>query len=421
MCALPFMHYSIKPNNQIKPCCRFMTFHPDHFEEFSVVNLATHKPYEALNSAPMEKVRQAMLQGEEIPGCAKCYKEEQAMKSSMRTAMNDFFGVEQYLGGHTELRYLEVAFGNYCNLSCRTCGSGLSTSWHDDDLKLKKYYPERESVKPILDVEFNWKPYDFDLVEEIKFTGGEPMLHPNFIKFLDIIIEGNNHTHITLDIFTNTSWTPREKVLSRLRKFNHVKIWLSIDGVGPMQDYVRNGSAWDKVCESADKWCYMENQHPDTFSIILTPTLNMYNVINFMDVVEWWIQLRKTYFLPFESPQKRGDIVTSIVHFPESLNIKNLPNKKYYIDRFNEYCERFDKSLPESTLVNKIAKTIVMLLEQNINEKINIKGFVEFTKDLDNIRSQSFEHANPELYNLIETYLIKHNTSYNNINGRLND
>lgn len=421
MCALPFMHYSIKPNNQIKPCCRFMTFLPEHQEEFSPISVETHSPYEALNSAPMERIRQAMLKGEHIPGCNKCYKEEQAMKNSMRTTVNELFGVEQYLDGHIELRYLEVAFGNYCNLSCRTCGSGLSTSWHDDDLKLKKHYPDRENAKPILDVNFNWKATDFDLVEEIKFTGGEPMLHPNFIKFLDIIINGNNETHITLDIFTNTSWTPKAKVIDRLKKFKKVKIWLSIDGVGSTQDYVRNGSTWDKVHESADTWCQLEREFHNTFSIILTPTLNMYNVINFMDVVEWWISLRNKHSLPFESMQGRGDIVTSIVHFPDSLNIKNLPNKEYYINRFKNYCDNFDSTLPEFKLVNKIAKTIIMLLTQHINENIKIIEFVQFTKDLDKLRSQSFQHTNLELYRLIETHLNEQNTSYNNINGRLND
>lgn len=414
MCVLPFMHYSIKPNNQIKPCCRFMTFLEEHNEDFAPINVQTHSPTQALNSDPMQAVRDAMLCGEEIPGCAKCYKEEAATDASMRTNVNNLYGVENYLDGHTELRYLEVAFGNYCNLSCRTCGSGLSTSWHDDDARLRPHYPEREPARQILDVEFNWQPSNFDAVEEIKFTGGEPMLHPNFIKFLDVIIAGGNETHVVLDIFTNTSWTPREKVLSRLRKFKHVKIWLSIDGVGPTQDYVRNGSTWDKVHESADTWCRMERDLPDTFSIVLTPTLNMYNVINFMDVVEWWAALRNGYNLPFKRMQGAGDIVMSIVHFPESLNIKNLPNKQHYIDRLQTYFDEFDNTLPEYRLVDKVANRIILLLRQTLNKNIDLIEFVQFTRDLDTLRNQDFASVNPELYSL-----IKH--TYDNTSGRLDD
>ena len=414
MCALPFVHYSIKPNNQIKPCCRFMTWLPEH-SEFDPINVQTHTPQQALNSEPMQRVRDAMLRGEPIPGCAKCYQEEEATQGlSMRTSSNDIWDVKRYLDGHTELRFIEVAFGNYCNLSCRTCGSGLSTSWSEDDAVLKPLYPERENAKQILDVEFTWKPDDFNLVEEIKFTGGEPMLHPNFIKFLDVIIEGGNESHITLDIFTNTSWTPKDKVLSRLNRFKRVKIWLSIDGVGKLQDYVRNGSTWDKVRESADAWCKMEHDKPETYGIILTPTLNMYNVLNFMDTVEWWVALRDKYNLPLGSRQSPGDIVTSVVIFPDSLNIKHLPEKQELIDRLTEYNEQ-----RQNSLVEKTSFKIRSLLSKQLDAEIDLVKFVEFTKDLDRLRAQSFKDYNPGLYALIDKHLQLQGTSYDEIKGRL--
>lgn len=391
-----------------------MTFLDEHQTDFDPIRVETHKPYDALNSEPMEKIRQAMLAGDVVPGCDKCYREEQATGISMRTSSNLIWDAPRYQDGHVELRYLEVAFGNYCNLSCRTCGSGLSTSWHDDDAKLKPYYPERENAKPVLDVEFNWQSSDFDLVEEIKFTGGEPMLHPNFIKFLDIIIAGGNETHITLDIFTNTSWTPREKVISRLSKFKRVKIWLSIDGVGKTQDYVRNGSTWDKVKQSADTWCELESNHPEIYSIILTPTLNMYNVLTFTDVIDWWVLLRKKYNLPFEKLQGPGDIVVSIVHYPASLNIKNLPNKKDHINKLKKYINSYDSTKPEFRLVDKISNRIIMLLAESIDDKVDLIEFVQFTKDLDKLRNQDFKTANPELYELVKDV-------YKQINGRLND
>lgn len=391
-----------------------MTFLNEHQADFDPIRVETHKPYDALNSAPMERIRQAMLAGDAVPGCDKCYREEHATGVSMRTSSNLIWDAQRYLDGHVELRYLEVAFGNYCNLSCRTCGSGLSTSWHDDDVKLKPHYPEREYAKPVLDVEFNWQSSDFDLVEEIKFTGGEPMLHPNFIKFLDIIIAGGNETHITLDIFTNTSWTPREKVISRLNKFKRVKIWLSIDGVGKTQDYVRNGSTWDKVKQSADTWCKLESNHPEIYSIILTPTLNMYNVLTFTDVIDWWILLRNKYNLPFEKLQGPGDIVVSIVHYPTSLNIKNLPNKKDHISRLKKYINSYDSSKPEFRLVDKISNRIIMLLDESIDDNIDLTEFVQFTKDLDKLRNQNFKTTNPELYELVKDV-------YEQTNGKLND
>jgi sulfatase maturation enzyme AslB (radical SAM superfamily) len=411
MCVLPFMHYSIKPNNQIKPCCRFMTFMDEYQEEFAPINVQTMSSSEALNSEPMQRIREAMLRGESVPGCGKCYKEESAFSgSSMRTFNNEHWGVDDYTDGQTHLRFLEVAFGNYCNLSCRTCGSGLSTSWHDDDVQLKPHYPDREQVNPILDVAFNWQESDFDSVEEIKFTGGEPMLHPNFIKFLDVILSSGNETHITLNIFTNASWIPKEKILDRLKKFKAVKIWLSIDGVGDTQDYVRNGSNWAKVSQSADIWCQAESDYPNTFAVILTPTINMYNVLNFTDTIEWWLELRQRYNLKIELPQKTGDIVMSIVHFPECLSITNLPNKAEYISKLRNYIS----SREEHPLVSKCVNKVMALLKQTVDKPVDVSEFIKFTKDLDKLRKQDFRTSNPELYQLIKS-------EFDSIQGKIHD
>lgn len=417
MCVLPFIHYSIKPNNAIKPCCRFMTHLDEHYEDFKPLKVENLTPHESLNNSPFDEVRRKMLNGEKIAGCGKCYMEEAAMGASMRDVMNSRYGVEQYIDGHTELRYLEVAFGNYCNLGCRTCNSTLSTSWHSDDSALQEHYPERTPTKQILNVPFNWSPSDFDKMEEIKFTGGEPMLHPNFIKFLDVILEGGNETHITLDIFTNTSWVPKAKILNRLNKFKSVKIWLSIDGVGSIQDYVRHNSKWEVVKQSAEAWCVMEKLNPSVYSIILTPTLNMYNVLEFEDTIDWWIELRKTIGLPLNTFHESGDVVLSIVTNPSYLNISNFPNKKMIIDKLNLYLKKFVIDTPEYRLAHKISMTIIKLLETNIPETNELEKFIKYTKDLDKLRNQSLKDMNPKLYEIIKLEV----PDYDIIKGKMND
>ena len=394
-----------------------MTNLDEHYDDFKPLNVETHSPYESLNNRVFDDIRSKMLNGETIPGCNKCYMEEAATGGSMRNVMNSRYDVEKYLDGKTELRYLEVAFGNYCNLGCRTCNSMLSTSWHDDDSVLRQYYPDRIAVNQITNVSFNWTSSDFDTVEEIKFTGGEPMLHPNFIKFLDVILEGGNETHITLDIFTNTSWIPKAKVLDRLSKFNKVKIWLSIDGVGPIQDYVRHNSKWEIVKHSAESWCKMEKNNPDVYSIILTPTLNMYNVLEFENTVDWWIELRKKYDLPLKMNHDAGDIVLSIVTNPSYLSIINFPNKKMIIDKLNSYIDSFVVDTPEYRLAYKIAITIIRLLEKNISNENQLDEFIKYTKDLDNLRKQSLKEMNPRLYEVIKLEV----PDYDTINGKMND
>ena len=73
-------------------------------------------------------------------------------------------------------------------------------------------FPNFNSVKKYT-IEKDWDIKDFEYVEEIKFTGGEPMLHPNFIKTIDTILATGKQKNITLDIFTNASWVPKDKVI----------------------------------------------------------------------------------------------------------------------------------------------------------------------------------------------------------------
>jgi hypothetical protein len=38
------------------------------------------------------------------------------------------------------MRYFDIRFSNICNFKCRTCGSGFSTQWEQEDLKNNVYH-----------------------------------------------------------------------------------------------------------------------------------------------------------------------------------------------------------------------------------------------------------------------------------------
>src|SRR6056300_1503108 len=171
-----------------------------------------------------------MLSGEKIEGCEKCYWEEENTGTSMRQDFNETYNIENIKTDEYNLGFLEATFGNYCNLSCRTCNGGLSTHWHKDEAELQGLIDFRDKGNTEkVNVDFEWKPSDFSDTTRIKFTGGEPMLHPDFIKFLDTVIAGGNAENINLEVFTNASWVPKEKILDRLVQFKNVNICMSVD------------------------------------------------------------------------------------------------------------------------------------------------------------------------------------------------
>lgn len=305
-CILPFIHMQVKPSGQMKPCCRF-EFHnteyktPDGEYVFNPHNLNNEATLaDSQQSDVWEDIRQKLLKNEPVAGCRKCYHEEETSRFSMRTSENQLRNNGKQDGPSYSvdtpvIKYLEMTFGNYCNLKCRTCNGDLSSTWWEDENALvdSGHYPDRyfyirASTKNV-NIPFKWRPEDFVNVEEIKFTGGEPMVHPDFLKLMDMLIEMDVAKNIKLDVFTNCSWIPGEKYLERLRQFKKIVLSLSVDGVGAVNDYIRAPSKWETVDNAVTAWLNLENDNRDTIHVVWNPTINIYNILNVREMIEWWI------------------------------------------------------------------------------------------------------------------------------------
>lgn len=450
-CVLPWTHAQTKPNGQIKPCCRF-----DHkaleykletgkfkFDQFNINKGTTYTT--ALASPEWQEIRTAMETGEKVPGCRKCYQEEDFQYNSiyknpkkrvrsMRSKENWKWNRDNQNGiadgGITEagkIRYLELALGTYCNLKCRTCSADLSSTWVDEEAILSKFYKDRQIYKPIVTVEENWDVRDFEHVEEIKFTGGEPMLHPNFIKIIDILIATGRQHLITLDIFTNASWVPRAKVLDRLKQFGKVVINLSVDGVGKVNDYVRAPSEWNTVEQSVKEWLIAENDYPDIYIIKWAPCISIYNVWQFDQMIDWWVNLQheikgKSWWLSITKIQSNDVIavpqvtmIANIVHDPKYLSASHYPDKDVLITQLIHHKRNFISKVKSEVDSEADQWAVELQLEGIYNKVVGslyapadpemLKLFMEYTVDVDKMRKQDIRIDLPFLWSKLEPHV----------------
>jgi sulfatase maturation enzyme AslB (radical SAM superfamily) len=445
-CVLPWMHIQYKPTGQSKLCCRYDTVHDiKEYEAGIKGNLADYVPIrwdQRINLNSMEdsffgeywdQARSLTINNLPISGCHKCYKEEEAEEEvavSMRLGSailyNNGFLHKRPGNEIPKIKFLEVGFGNYCNLACLSCNSSLSTTWHDDEVKLNEISNDelKREINPKLDnLVFDPNDETLKTLNLIKFTGGEPMINPEFIKFIDLICERGHPENIKLEIYTNCSYVPSPKLLANLIRFKDIQLNLSIDAYGEINDYMRFGSKWSgdhkqTVLNSLNFWLQtgVENHN---INVIMSTTLSILNIFEIPTLMDWWIDhfrnsgnkivVHRTNDLPDDYS---GFFKLQIAHDPKYLAVNILPREYYaeLLEWVNGYEERFLAKYPEyeflpeslSASLKKI-KNIVSLCKGNLH---HAKMFLSYLDRMDSIRGNSSAIIQPTI-DKVKDYLNK--------------
>ena len=135
-CILPWNHLCVRPDETLKPCCRYLAVN-DAVDNPVNVNLndLQQNGIAAMNNDYLKKLRQDLLDGVKRVECTKCYQQEDATKGlSDRTSLRLFhmrgfdpYIKENYTNEFDQVRYIEMSFDNICNLQCRMCDSKFSS------------------------------------------------------------------------------------------------------------------------------------------------------------------------------------------------------------------------------------------------------------------------------------------------------
>ena len=430
----------LKPNGQAKPCCRFdhmnAAYRNDKGEPVMPQYNVKEKSFkEIMESDFWTELRQDMLDGKKIPGCHKCDKEDSGDKFSMRFNANNAWNEQNEfrpipVNEELSFKYLELTTGRYCNLACRMCSSDLSTTWDADDKELSKHYDDRYdfSKRPQI-INLDFTADDFKETQLIKMTGGEPMIVPTFIPFIDKVIESGHTDNIMLQIYTNCSWVPKAKIIDRLKQFGLVQIYLSVDGLEDVNDYIRYPSKWSDVEESAKKWLSLAKEH-ENFDIVFSPTISLYNILQLPDMWNWWENLQTEIYGPkfivnndlyskYTRKNKQGTDVSYIYEIarfsptmlqtPPYLTSTMLPDKQCVITKLENIIKKQSKqvdNLDEYEIFVRFRYMIKHIIS-SLNKPTNnsLQDFVEFSADLDKLRKQKLQDALPELWKQIESYV----------------
>lgn len=296
-CPMPWSHAKLNVQGHISPCCLFDDTPEDGRPDISdgIQN--------SINSDYMKNIRERMLAGENLPECHRCYSAEKNGVPSQRTTFTEM-GWDKYIGGKPKVRFLETAFSTHCNLACRMCGEEFSSKWKL--INNPKKSPETSITSYSLDV------YDCDLseLEIIKILGGEPFLSKEHDEFLERIIEkSNNPSKITLVYHTNGTIFPKQHIIDMWKKLKKVKIDLSIDGHGKLNEYLRPGHKWETIEENIDKFKELGVQ------ITNQAVIHNLNIMHIVDFCHWQMKV----FGELQS--------LKVLDIPEHMSIRNMSDE----------------------------------------------------------------------------------------------
>lgn len=406
-CSLAFSHLYITTDGSVRPCCRFRFLTEDgERTEWPAFNAPKVSEYDILVDVLREGerhklIQEKMLAGEEVKGCRSCYIEEKQTGLSMRTTENKQWGTS-FDKENVSVKSIEITFGNYCNLACRICCSELSTSWIEDEKKLQKDY-NFFNIKKRTNVEKEWKTQDFSTVEVIKITGGEPLLHPDFTKFLDMMISTNRTHDISLMIFTNSSTVPKQHLIDKLSKFKNVKLYLSIDGYGEVQEYIRHNSNWDTTEKTYVEWLKTELVYPN-IRVCFSPTISLFNIMYIEELIDWWLDKR----IEIHGEIKPHAVTHNIMNHPRLLSVHDFHKAKERADELEVYKDSKEFPVQIEVLLSTVIENLRNVDFNNIDHEQR-KEFVQYTKDLDMLRGQDIKTTLPKLYDLYEELFERYN------------
>jgi MoaA/NifB/PqqE/SkfB family radical SAM enzyme len=394
-CVAPWVSTHLSTFGKVIPCCLYKQERV--FGELkSEVSIE-----ESYNSDIAKEVRRQLWNGEKINECQICWYREEVSKDksvvdSYRYNLWNRFGKDidaiientndDFSLKEVKFKMMDLRFDNKCNLKCRICNPGFSSSLYKEykDLGFGNFVdygqPYSQSVS---DNDYEFIKSQLGNVEVLFFAGGEPLTQDKHYEILQHCIDKGYAKNITVWVTTNFTklFYKSYNIIEMWKQFKAVEITASIDGFEERGEYLRKGSKWEQIVENRKT---LLKEMPNIFFAIV-PTINLMNSYTIIDLYKNWIE--SEYIRP-------GKMHVNLLTHPEHMQIRNLPENHKEILRI-KYGEIIQWIKSKSFKNNEGQKDIEQfefvlgLLNQERSEE-EFQKFIELTYKVDNYRGDDF-------------------------------
>lgn len=381
---MPWLHFHADTDGKVKACCSTSV-------TFGDLNSETLD--EIWNGQSIKQFRQQVLIEGVDQRCNACLNREAAGKDSMRidTIQKYRQESEQILAGNlrTEFKpiYWDIRYSNVCNLRCRTCWHGASSSWFEEGKLLKNVAGDQAIMKATANNQqlvFDWLDW-VDEVEEIYFAGGEPLIMEEHYLLLDELAKTGKSPLLRYNTNLSKHQLKDKSVLELWSQFDRVQVAVSIDALEAQGEYVRKGLKWKQLIRNMEE---IKSSCPHV-KLEIAPTISIFNVMSLGELHQFFvdkglIEVNDIYFNLLERP-----FYYNIVHLSDVLKNKAKDKLLAYLDWLRQ------RDANQKTRA-EIGSIIDFMFSRAANPKYQMQ-FRQKTKELDKIRGEDFDRLFPEL------------------------
>ena len=268
----------------------------------------------------IEEIKKQMLDGQKPKECQKCWSlEEQNLQSDRQlknSALDCYWNRDlQFIKkdaeqGKNSILMLKLFTSYTCNATCVSCGAKHSSSWSQLNHRMNPSIPIRPTK--FVDIDLIKQKVNFAELKMLSLIGGEPLYEKKNFELLEHLLDLGNDT-VFLSMVTNGSVALNDHRKKLLSKFKNVNFCISIDGTGPVFEYLRFPLKWQDLLDNLKFFRQV------TDNISSSYTLSNLNLMYHNQTVEWFNQNK----IPFNN---------NPIYYPAWLQPRALPQSiKQYL------------------------------------------------------------------------------------------
>lgn len=392
-CLAPWVSIHTWPDGKVFPCCLWNSRDP-------VGNVNAQSLEQIWNNEKMKKIRRSFLKGEKLKSCDRCFHLEDTVNQSYRQRINKDHKDKMHYVNETNqdgslnimnLHLWDVRISNFCNFRCRSCGLGLSSSWYSDSKALGEKVDkalininDKASFMDMLEPHYN-------CVDEIYFAGGEPLMMPEHYQILDRLLE-LGRTDVNIRYSTNFSKLryKGKHIFDYWKHFPNLELYISIDGVGKIGEYVRKGFN-DKLFYDNIMAFKKSGLKVRDYGYAIT-----YGTLNYLHLFDMMLDFIDRGYLDTNSPvNESAKVIFSPIDYPAHYDSVYLPDR--FKVMFGKRLEGFNRELLDKGVSRLFANTIMYQLElvykRSLTKEfdhLQMAKCKSITDQLDKIRKEKF-------------------------------